>query len=152
MNDLMLMHSFGRVNDSFELSFRDEEIKLDIFFFYKEKDHVWNGGTRSDSSVSEAMFANHVLYHHSTATGFKYKYTFPPFSLCWTDFLGLKFRIPCHSTRQYIEANYGKEWFRPVREWDWRTSPPNVAPNGQWDKADWPQVIQSFQMPHIYKK
>lgn len=47
MNDLMLMHSFGRVNDSFELSFRNEDTKLDIFFFYEESDHVWNGGTRS---------------------------------------------------------------------------------------------------------
>lgn len=49
MNNLMLMHSFGRVNDSFELSFRDEEIKLDIFFFYREEDHAWNGGTRFES-------------------------------------------------------------------------------------------------------
>ena len=46
MNDLILMHSFGRVNDSFELSFRNEDTKLDIFFFYNETDHVWNGGTR----------------------------------------------------------------------------------------------------------
>lgn len=46
MNDLMLLHSFGRVNDSFELSFRNEDTKLDIFFFYTEVDHIWNGGTR----------------------------------------------------------------------------------------------------------
>jgi hypothetical protein len=127
-NDLMLMHSFGRVNDSFELSFRNEEVKLDIFFFYNETNHVWNGGT-------------------STTTGFKYKYTFPHFSLCWTDFLDMKVRIPCHSTRAYIEANYGKDWFDPVREWDWKTSPPNVAPNGQWHESEWPEVIQSFKIP-----
>jgi hypothetical protein len=129
MNDLPMMHLFGMLNDSFEMSFRDEYIKLDMFFFYREKDHYWNGGT-------------------NTKTGFKYKYSFLPFGLCWTDFLGLKVRIPC-PTLPYIQANYGSDWFTPKREWDWKTSPPNVSPNGQWPLELWPQVIQSFNLPHL---
>lgn len=129
MNDLPIMHLFGMINDSFEMSFRDEYIKLDMFFFYREKDHYWNGGT-------------------NTKTGFKYKYTFPPFGVCWSDFLGLKVRIPC-PTLPYIVANYGSDWFTPKREWDWKTSPPNVSPNGQWPLHLWPQVIQSFNLPHL---
>jgi hypothetical protein len=31
-----LSHHFGFVNDSFELSFKAKEVKLDIFFFYEE--------------------------------------------------------------------------------------------------------------------
>jgi len=33
-NNLPLIHSFGKVEDSFELSFIDGDIKLDIFFFF----------------------------------------------------------------------------------------------------------------------
>jgi len=37
-----------QVEDSFELSFSgQEDIKLDIFFFYEEADYMWNGGTQA---------------------------------------------------------------------------------------------------------
>ena len=36
-----------QVEDSFQLSFRGQGIKLDIFFFYKEADYMWNGGTQA---------------------------------------------------------------------------------------------------------
>ena len=97
----------------------------------------------SDAS-SKSLTSVHL---NSTTTGFKYKYTFPHFSLCWTEFLGLKVRIPCRSTQAYIEANYGREWQRPVRQWDWKTSPPNVSPNGQWPLHEWPEVMQTFTLP-----
>lgn len=40
---------FVQIDDSFELSFRTEEdyVKLDIFFFYEEKEYMWNGGTQA---------------------------------------------------------------------------------------------------------
>ena len=34
-----------QVSDSYELSFQAGDIKLDLFFFYEEPDHMWNGGT-----------------------------------------------------------------------------------------------------------
>lgn len=39
----------GQVEDSLELSFLGEDVKLDIFFFYRDGDVVWNGGTQAKS-------------------------------------------------------------------------------------------------------
>lgn len=126
-HDLPLTHSFGKIEDSFELSFRDDDIKLDVFFFYEERDYVWNGGTQA-------------------RTGKKFKYIFPKFNLCWTEFLELKIRVPCQ-TEDYILANYGPNWFEPVKNWDWKKSPPNVEENGQWPIEEWPDVIQLIPIP-----
>ncbi|KAL1470976.1 hypothetical protein MTO96_023899 [Rhipicephalus appendiculatus] len=115
------------VEDSYELSFRDRDVKLDIFFFYEEDDHIWNGGTQA-------------------RTGKKFKYTFPKFKLCWTEFLDIKLRIPCE-TEKYIEANYGPNWFQPMKRWDWKASPPNVEENGIWPVEEWPHVIKLFPLP-----
>lgn len=117
-----LLHIFGEPEDSFELSFRDESLKLDIFFFYEEGLTYWNGGT-------------------DAKTGLKYKYIFPRFSLCWTEFLGLLLRVPC-DTEVYINANYGSNWSIPITNWNWRTSPSNVKPNGRWPPESWSNVIQ----------
>lgn len=36
------------MEDSLELSFQGkDDVKLDIFFFYEETDHMWNGGTQA---------------------------------------------------------------------------------------------------------
>ncbi|XP_064422148.1 fukutin [Latimeria chalumnae] len=121
---LPLKHKFGKVEDSLELSFQGEDVKLDIFFFYEEEDHMWNGGTQAK-------------------TGKKFKYIFPKFSLCWTELLELKVRVPCETT-DYIEANYGKNWEVPVKAWDWKNSPPNVQENGLWPIDEWDDVIQVY--------
>uniref|UniRef100_A0A8D0GZ59 Ribitol-5-phosphate transferase n=1 Tax=Sphenodon punctatus TaxID=8508 RepID=A0A8D0GZ59_SPHPU len=122
---LLLKHKFGKVEDSLELSFQGEdEVKLDIFFFYEEDDHVWNGGTQAKS-------------------GKKFKYLFPKFTLCWTEFVELRVHVPCE-TLQYIEANYGKDWKVPVKTWDWKSSPPNVQYNGIWPVDEWDDVIQLY--------
>ncbi|ELW64570.1 FSD1-like protein, partial [Tupaia chinensis] len=85
---LPLKHKFGKVEDSLELSFQGkDDVKLDIFFFYEETDHMWNGGTQAK-------------------TGKKFKYLFPKFTLCWTEFVDMKVHVPCETT-EYIEANYG---------------------------------------------
>ena len=55
----------------------------------------------------------------------------------------MKVRVPCE-TESYIEANYGKNWFEPVKAWDWKKSPPNVIENGQWAKDEWESVIQLY--------
>ncbi|XP_048194457.1 ribitol-5-phosphate transferase FKTN-like isoform X3 [Perognathus longimembris pacificus] len=80
--------AFFQVGDSLELSFLGkDDVKLDIFFFYEEIDHMWNGGTQAK-------------------TGKKFKYLFPKFTLCWTEFADMKVHVPCE-TIEYIEANYG---------------------------------------------
>ncbi|XP_037835343.1 fukutin isoform X3 [Kryptolebias marmoratus] len=119
-----LRHKFGKVEDSLELSFLDNDVKLDIFFFYKDGDMAWNGGTQAKS-------------------GRKFKYIFPLFSLCWAELLEVKVRVPCE-TLDYVMANYGATWSLPVKSWDWKTSPSNVLENGVWPVAEWAELIQVY--------
>jgi len=122
---LKLKHKFGKVEDSFELSFTLGDLKLDIFFFYEEGDSVmWNGGTQA-------------------RTGRKFKYNFPRFSLCWSSLVGLTVRVPC-PTKAYIMANYGENWNKLVKFWDWKASPPNVRENGEWRVEEREEVIQVY--------
>ena len=44
-----LVFARQQVEDSLELSFMYSDVKLDIFFFYEEKDHIWNGGTQAST-------------------------------------------------------------------------------------------------------
>ncbi|XP_047228728.1 fukutin isoform X2 [Girardinichthys multiradiatus] len=121
---LSLKHKFGKVEDSLELSFLGEDIKLDIFFFYKDGGIMWNGGTQAKS-------------------GRKFKYIFPSFSLCWAELLEVKVRVPCE-TLDYVMANYGATWSIPVRSWDWKSSPSNVMENGVWPMAEWAGLIEVY--------
>lgn len=43
---MKLVHKFGQLDDSFELSFKESDIKVDLFFFYTEGGIMWNGGTQ----------------------------------------------------------------------------------------------------------
>lgn len=126
-HDIPLTHLFGHPGDSLELSFRDGDVKLDIFFFYQDENYVWNGGTQA-------------------RTGRKFKYIFPKFNLCWTEFLELLVRVPCE-TESYIRANYGHNWFEPLKVWDWKKNPANVEENGVWPVDQWPEVIQLIPLP-----
>lgn len=121
---LHLEHKFGRANDSLQYAFDMGKVKLDIFFFYVDKlsGKMWNGGTDYN-------------------TGEKFKYLFEKFSLCWTEFDYMKLQVPCE-TEPYIQANYGPNWFHPVKKWDWSKSPPNVKPNGEWSDDEMDEVIQ----------
>ncbi|KAK6623947.1 hypothetical protein RUM44_010803 [Polyplax serrata] len=128
---MKLIHQFGRISEGFELSFSLNEIKLDVFFFYDDGVHFWNGG--------------HQIYRkNKTSFGaYKYKYTFPKFTLCWTEFLDMKVRIPCQ-TETYIKANYGPDWFIPVPKWSWVDSPFNVQKMGEWKSEEIKEVIKIF--------
>lgn len=43
---MKLVHKFGQLDDSYELSFKEGDIKVDLFFFYTEGGLMWNGGTQ----------------------------------------------------------------------------------------------------------
>ncbi|KAG8288637.1 hypothetical protein J6590_013927 [Homalodisca vitripennis] len=55
----------------------------------------------------------------------------------------LRVRVPCE-TEAYIRANYGLNWFTPVKTWDWKTSPANVLPNGVWKQEQLADAIKLF--------
>lgn len=122
-----LDHLFGKDEDSLQYTFKMDRIKLDIFFFYEDKENpgkVWNGGTEYSS-------------------GRKYKYSFDKFTLCWTDFYDMLVRVPCE-TEGYIRANYGPNWFKPVKNWVWNESPPNVEEVASWRDDELNDVIQMY--------
>lgn len=121
---LALEHKFGKVEDSLQYAFDMGDVKLDIFFFYEDKvlKRMWNGGTDYES-------------------GEKFKYIFEKFDLCWTEFFGMRVRVPC-DPETYLKANYGPNWFTPAKSWDWKTSPFNVHPNGEWASEELDEVIQ----------
>lgn len=123
---LSLKHVFGKIEDSFELSFKLDDMKLDIFFFYEDDRHMWNGGTQA-------------------RTGKKFKYFFEKFELCWTSIHKLTVRVPCPTDR-YIRANYGDSWHVVVKTWDWKASPPNVRENGEWPEEERKDVIKVFSV------
>lgn len=122
-SSLKLEHKFGKIEDSLQYAIDMGKVKLDIFFFYEDPSgKVWNGGTDYE-------------------TGEKFKYLFDKFTLCWAALKGKKVRVPC-DTEKYIEANYGTNWFTPIKVWNWRKSPPNVSPNGEWQDDELSEVIQ----------
>ncbi|XP_029024306.1 fukutin isoform X2 [Betta splendens] len=130
---LSLKHKFGKVEDSLELSFLSDDVKLDIFFFYEDGDIVWNGGTQAKSGRKfKRVFMSLFI-----------RYIFQRFSLCWAELLELKVRVPCE-TLDYITANYGTSWSVPVMLWDWKSSPSNVQRNGLWPKHQWADLIQVY--------
>lgn len=122
-----LKHKFGKLSEGFELSFMMSNIKLDVFFLYDGGDHFWNGG----------------VSRNGTNTVIRFKYKFPKFTLCWTEFLDMKIGIPCE-TENYVKANYGPDWFKPVKYWDWRSSPYNVEVAGVWRDEDVNEVFQTL--------
>ena len=104
--------------------------------------HIREGGLKERDHCTLKWIIRHNVYSMSLFNIF-FRYIFPSFNLCWTEFLDLKLRVPCQ-TQAYIEANYGANWFEPVKEWDWKKSPPNVRENGHWPKEEWDKVIQTF--------
>ncbi|OCU00964.1 hypothetical protein XELAEV_18006743mg [Xenopus laevis] len=139
---LQLTNKFGKVEDSLELSFIEKHNgKLDIFFFYEEENYMWNGGTQAKSGKKFKLKMIFVFVH-SVALN-KSRYLFPKFTLCWTEFEELKVQVPCEA-KEYVEANYGKNWDVPVKDWDWKNSPPNVQPNGMWPVDEFAEVMQIY--------
>ncbi|XP_057577553.1 ribitol-5-phosphate transferase FKTN isoform X3 [Hippopotamus amphibius kiboko] len=130
---LPLKHKFGKVEDSLELSFQGkDDVKLDIFFFYEETDHMWNGGTQAKTGKKfkcEIFIPQlHRRYRcYQIPLGYFFPshlnqliYLFPKFTLCWTEFADTKFRVPCE-TIEYIEANYESPCTRYNARLQWRS-------------------------------
>ncbi|XP_076451230.1 ribitol-5-phosphate transferase FKTN-like [Babylonia areolata] len=119
---LKRLKQIGKVEDGFQLRFGFGGIFIDIFFCYEEQDHVW-WNMFSDSQ--------------------KYRYVFPKYSLRWTEFGGLRVRVP-YPVEMYLTALYGQEWSKPVRMWNWLMGPRNKVPAGFWSKEDLPTVDIEF--------
>ena len=141
-----LTHRFGTINDSFELSFKMLNTKIDLFFFYEDPNDAriyWNGGTQARTGcVPLCMHIGDL-----NARSKKFRYEFSRFTLCWAALRDLHVRVPC-DTQGYIAELYGPGWRTPVSDWDWKASPSNVRPNGAWPQFLWPETIQCDDCVH----
>ncbi|XP_067678598.1 ribitol-5-phosphate transferase FKTN-like [Haliotis asinina] len=111
-----LLFVAGKVSDSFTIAIFAFGVKIDVYFVYEERTHLWYGGTEK-------------------ATGRKFKYILPKSKLCWTYFMGVRVRVPCPAL-PYILTNYGPKWNTSIKRWDWRASGSNAKANGMWSKED----------------
>ncbi|MEE9454965.1 MAG: adenylyltransferase/cytidyltransferase family protein [Paracoccaceae bacterium] len=107
---------FGTPSTGLELRFRYGDIPIDLIFFHRETDHIWNN-----------------LY---TAQGQTLKAVSPIFSLEPANFLGLNVMVPS-PPKKYIETVYGSKWQHPVKIWNYKYCQQNIKPVGSifWKMA-----------------
>jgi fukutin len=95
---------FGMQNCGFEMSFKRDNIKIDLIFFYNMGGLVWNCLWKNGGKNG---FSDMIVHSYSTENFIVKK-----------AFIGKdKFNSLGYN---YIEAVYGKEWRTPVLSWDWK--------------------------------
>ena len=110
-NGWELAYVWGEKKQGLELTFRKDQVKVDIFFFYKDEDgRLWHGAWRKHDKKSLNLI----------------KYYYDPFELKEVDFLGSRFFIP-KDTLKYVTTKYGKGWKTPQKEWNWTFGPANAV-------------------------
>jgi len=103
-------HTFGTIENGFEVSFYRNEIKLDIFWFYKKDNFRWHSAWMGRGcNLSDQLF-------------YKYRACLVE-ELRIVDFLGHKMPVP-KNYQEYLTAKYG-DWHARVKDWDWAKSPLN---------------------------
>ncbi len=106
-----LAYVWGEIKQGLELTFRKGQVKIDIFFFYKDSDdRLWHGAWRKHDKKSLNLI----------------KYYYEPFELKEVDFLDARFNIP-KDTLKYITTKYGPGWKTPQKNWSWIFGPANAV-------------------------
>jgi len=114
--DFRIYHTFGYLENGFEVAFFKRGIKVDIFWFYKDKDIRWhsawkNGGRNGLKDQLKYEYPAEIIENRKE---FKFK--------------GHKFYLP-KETIKYLKTKYGEDWETPKKRWNWATSPKNLKRN-----------------------
>ena len=96
---------YGRPSRGCQLVFARNEVKLDIFVYYRDTH----------------------LFHAAWKRGRPIRYEYEPFTLAPLEFLGETFMAPSDPVR-FLVAKYGRYWRTPVKKWDWAWGPVNARP------------------------
>lgn len=112
--DFRIYHTFGYLDNGFEVSFVKRGIKVDLFWFYKDGDIRWhsawkNGGKNGLEDQLKYEYPAEVIEERKKI-----------------EFKGEEFYLP-KNTERYLKIKYGKDWKKPKKKWNWATSPKNLV-------------------------
>lgn len=116
---LELHHAFGIFGKHFELSFKRNNIKIDLFFYNKKGNKrrfnaFLNGGRTLPDDILTYEYEADLIEN-----------------LKETEFKGEKFMIPAEPEKVLV-AKYGKDWKTPVTNWRWDFDPKNLISQGKY--------------------
>lgn len=118
----------GRENDSLELSFYRNDVKVDIFLLYS---------LNSSNSYVSGM---------SVPTRQSLLYIFPVLSEICTAVIRFQlFFVPCN-VKEFLLAEYGPEWHLPHfnNDYYFDRSAHNIHMGKVWSRGEWPKVCRSY--------
>ncbi|WP_417265851.1 hypothetical protein [Brumimicrobium sp.] len=105
-----LVRFFGKLQDGFMVEIAKNDVKTNLFFFYKNKEK-WYHSVYVDVDGNESL---------------KYDYVFEPFELTEISFEGNQFVIPS-TTEVVLNQQYGDDWQTPNNNWSYTDSPKNAV-------------------------
>lgn len=111
LSDVGIAHiaTKGDIKNGLQLKFRDGEIPIDLYFYYREKDHIW-------TTINPRP-------------GRRLLITYPTFDLEEANFLSVKVMVPS-PPKKYLEASYGSKWQHRVRKWNYKYVQQNIEETG----------------------
>lgn len=115
---LLLIKTFGFPENAYEMTFMKSGLQgkgFDLFFTYEEDN-------------------KHGVSGHMSWINSYYYVLYPKITLCSAIFLEEKVLVPCNA-EAVIEAEYGKYWREPVKEWSYYASPHNAGPFKKWPNS-----------------
>lgn len=107
---------FGMRFLGYEIAFTRNDIKIDLIFYYKKDDKIWNalwknGGRNGMSDIIKLVYPKEL---------------FDNWDMGYIN--GHKFIIP-NDTISYIKSIYGNNWEVVDKKWKWWESPFNIDNN-----------------------
>lgn len=125
----MINAILGMPEDSLQFIFNVNNLKVDLFFTYKEENYFWYGG-------------------HVVQEGYRFKYVYPKFELCSAELLYQKVLVPCDS-EAIVSSEYGPNWQIPIPVWNYEYSSYNVKDKKFWTNEQRNKSFYVFAQPEL---
>lgn len=112
LKGFILHHSFGIFGKHFEVAFKRDNIKIDLFFYYKhENKYRFNAFLNGGRNLPDDLLT--------------YEYPLDLIdNLEEVEFLGEVFFKP-ENAEEVLRIKYGENWRLPDKNWSWAFSPKN---------------------------
>ncbi len=113
MRDIKLHHQFGDFDTCFELSFKRDDIKIDLFFYRRD----------GDMRIFHAFLHGAADLKRDTIT---YEYPAELIENLRPMIFQMRYYPAPADPVRVLETKYGRDWRVPVKQWDWAHGPHNV--------------------------